>query len=105
MDTEGRQRIVVFQQNGSGQPKIKGIGQYGGGRFDVQTISIDNALPQILDNTDDYLPKTVHADLVMDFLKHPDLSCDLMEKCLQQGIPVVASGKKNGRNGIHTPPT
>lgn len=105
MVDEGRQRIVVFQQNASGEAKIKGIEQYGGKRFDIQTISIDDALPQVLDDTNDYLPETVHADLVMDFLKHPDLSCDLMEKCLKQAIPVVASGKKNGRKGIYTPPT
>lgn len=105
MVAEGRQRIVVFQQNASAEAKIKGIERYGCGRFDIQTVSIDDDLPLILDSTADYLPETVHADLVMDFLKHPDLSSDLMEHCLKQSIPVVASGKKNGRAGIYTPPT
>ena len=102
---EGRQRISVFQQNASGETKIQGIRQYGGGRFDIQIFSIDDVLPSIMDDTEDYLPENLHTDLVMDFLKHPDLSFDLMEKCIKQAIPVVASGKKRARRGVYTPPT
>ncbi len=100
-----RQRIIVFQQNRSGEAKIKGISTYGRGRFEIRIVSIDAALPPILDDTAEFLPDIRHADLVLDFLKHPDLSHDLMETCLTRAIPVVASGRRRGQKGIHTPPT
>jgi hypothetical protein len=52
-----------------------------------------------------YLPQTVEADLVLDFLRHPDLSLALAHLCLDQGIPVVASGKKLQVEGTFCPPT
>lgn len=43
-------------------------------------------------------------DLVLDFLKHPDLSHDLALLCQRLAIPMVASGKKTTVDGTHTPP-
>lgn len=88
------QRIIVFQQKGSGEKKIKGIRQFGGALFTLEIFSINQPLPTFLENTDAYLPETIDADLVLDFLKHPDLSHDLALKCRELDIPVVASGKK-----------
>jgi hypothetical protein len=76
-----REKILVFQQNGSGERKIQGIRRYGKERFIIETVSIDEALPPILDDTRDYLPSNIQADLVLDFLKHPDLSHDLAVAC------------------------
>lgn len=100
-----RQRILVLQQQGSGEAKIRGIMVHGRGRFDLRIVSIDASLPPILDDTAGYLPDLRHADLVLDFLRHPDLSHDLMEACMACGIPVVASGRRRAQEGIHTPPT
>lgn len=100
-----KQRILVFQQNGGGESKIKGIREFGGDRFELVTVSIDEPLPDILDDTAAYLPETVEADMVLDFLSHPDLSHDLGVLCGRLGIPVVASGKKLRVEGMHTPPT
>jgi hypothetical protein len=99
------QRIVVFQQNGSGEQKIEGIRRYGRGRFDLRCIHIDQDLPPVIDDASDYLPSDVDADLVLDFLKHPDLSYDLAVICGRRGIPVVASGKKIKVEGTLVPPT
>ena len=101
----GRQKILVFQQNGSGENKIRGIRKYGKDHFSIETISIDESLPPILDDTGDYLPRDIDADLVLDFLKHPDLSLDLAAICAKLNIPVVASGKKLRNRGVFTPPT
>lgn len=101
----GQQRILVFQQNGSGESKIRGIRKYGKNYFSIETISIDESLPPILDDTGDYLPSDIEADLVLDFLKHPDLSQDLAAVCTKRNIPVVASGKKLRSHGVFTPPT
>ena len=88
------QRILVFQQNGSGLAKIAGIEAYGKDLCHIEVIDIDPPLPLILDDTEPYLPDRIQADLVLDFLKHPDLSYDLADLCFRENIPVVASGKK-----------
>jgi len=100
-----REKILVFQQNGSGERKIQGIKRYGKEHFIIETVSIDEGLPPILDDTRDYLPSDIQADLVLDFLKHPDLSHDLAVACRARNIPIVASGKKLRVKGALTPPT
>ncbi len=98
------QKILVFQQNGSGLSKISGIEEYGKGLCHIKVFNIDQSLPLILDETDMYLPDTIRADLVLDFLKHPDLSYDLADLCFKGNVPVVASGKKEKRHGVLMPP-
>ena len=98
------QKIQVFQQNGSGLKKIAGIEKYGRGLCQIKVFNIDQSLPLILDETGMYLPDTICADLVLDFLKHPDLSYDLADLCLKENIPIVASGKKEKRHGVFMPP-
>jgi len=99
------QKIVVFQQNNSGESKIRGIRKYGGDQFNIKIVSIDSHLPAVVDNPAEYLPKEIRADLVLDFLKHPDLSYELALMCRDRKIPVVASGKKIKVEGLITPPT
>jgi thymidylate synthase len=88
------QKIMVFQQNGSGRSKIEGINKFGEKQFLITTFDIDEPLPLVLDDTSEYLPKKIDADIVLDFLKHRDLSDDLSLLCEKLDIPVVASGKK-----------
>ena len=102
---EETQKIVVFQQNGSGEKKIEGIRRYGNGRFAIEIVSIDETLPGVIDDARKYIPKDIRADLVLDFFKHPDLSQDLAEACRNKKIPAVASGKKLRVKGVLTPPT
>lgn len=99
------QKIMVFQQNGSGEKKIAGIRKYAGNRFNLEIVSIDTPLPVVIEDGQKYLPQNIQADLVLDFLKHPDLSTDLAIMCNGLNIPVVASGKKLRIKGVHTPPT
>lgn len=88
------QHILVFQQNGSGENKIKGLKAFGGDRFTIERFNIDGPLPPVIDDSSDFLPDTLSADLVLDYLKHLDLSNDLWLLCEKLGIPVVASNKK-----------
>jgi len=103
--THDKQRILVFQQNGSGEQKIEGIRAYGKELFSIESISIDADLPPVIDDPEAYLPEDVSADLVLDFLNHPDLSHELAMKCRQKGIPIVASRKKIDDDWVLTPPT
>ncbi len=96
---------MVFQQNGSGESKIKGVKRYGDDLFILDVFSVDVPLPPVIDDTKKYLPRDFQADLVLDFLKHPDLSLDLARICMDKKIPVVASGKKIKIKWPHTPPT
>ena len=99
------QRLWVFEQDGSGESKIKGIRQYGQDRFLLEIVSVKGPLPPLIDDARDYLPLQITADVVLDFLKHPDLSLDLAHACRRQNIPVVASGKKIAVAGVICPPT
>jgi len=99
----GAQRLLVFQQNGRGESKIRGIRAYGEGLFELRVISIDCRMPAILDNPSEYLPCDFQADLILDYLKHPDLSHDLAVMCKNRGIPLIASGKKFRVEGAFTP--
>jgi hypothetical protein len=100
-----KQKIVVFQQNQSGRTKVEGIRNYGKDRFIVETVDIDTPLPPVIDDAAEFLPERIEADLVLDFLGHPDLSMDLGHLCTRLGIPVVASGKKSRDGLVITPPT
>jgi len=108
MDTRTKDlplNILVFQQNQSGESKVAGIRKYGGDQFEITTVSIDDVLPPVIDDTSEFLPQNITADLVLDFLQHPDLSYDLARLCSEQEIPVVASGKKHSGSCVFTPPT
>ncbi|MFO8083381.1 MAG: DUF166 family (seleno)protein DfsP [Desulfobacterales bacterium] len=100
-----KQKIIVFEQNGKAATKIQGIKEYGGGLFEIEVVSIITSLPPVIDDGRKYFPSHLDADLVLDYLIHPDLSHDLGALCRQNGIPVVASGKKNRTRQIFTPPT
>ena len=104
-NTPRRQRVLVFQQNGNGESKIAGLRKYGGDCLVLKSISIDQELPPVIDHSADYFPDNFNADLVLDFLTHPDLSHDLALICTGKNIPLVASGKKTTVKGIFTPPT
>jgi hypothetical protein len=99
------QRILIFQQNGSGESKIAGLRRYGGQSLVLESIPIDQTLPAVIDSTADCLPEHIQADLVLDFLIHPDLSHDLALICTRRNIPIIASGKKPSVKGALTPPT
>jgi hypothetical protein len=100
-----QQRIMVFQQNGSGEKKINGLRKYGKNLFDLEVINIDRMLPLVLDDTSAYLPDDISCDLVLDFLRHNDLSTDLADRCMKKNIPIIASGKKIVGKKAITPPT
>jgi hypothetical protein len=99
------QEIVVFQQRGSGEKKIRGILAHGKDLHIAEVISIDDPLPPVIEEPATYLPSRIRADLVLDFLRHPDLSLELAIRCREQGIPMIASGKKLQVGGSFTPPT
>ena len=103
-NTDRPLKVLVFQEGGRGESKVKGIQRYGQNQFDITLVTIDQPLPPVVDDTSEYLPDTIAADLVLDFLKHPDLSHDLALMCRRMGIPIVASGKKTTVDGTHTPP-
>ena len=88
-------RITVFEQNGSGQQKIKGIEKYGDAVIIQEIININGFFPDFIDDPESYVTDSFSGDLVLDYLMHPDLSHYLVSLCKQKHIPVVSSGKKN----------
>jgi len=99
------QKVVVFQQNGSGERKVAGVREHGADIVRIETVAIEGALPSVIDDARRYLPDRIDADLVLDYLRHQDLSHDLVAMCVEQGIPVVSSGKKRTGRQVMIPPT
>ncbi len=93
--------IVVFEEQGSGEKKIQGIGAHGTGLEISRRYNIEASLPAVVDDPENYIPEDFTADLVLDFLKHPDLSAHLARVCREKNTPVIASGKKH--DGAMTP--
>ncbi len=88
--------ILVFQQHGSGEHKIEGVLHYGKDVKINRIISIDTHLPEFIEDPEDWIESDFSADLVLNFLKHPDLVDYLIHLCEQKSIPVVSAGKKGG---------
>ena len=99
------QTIMIFQQNDSGKTKIAGINQFGDKEFQLKIFNVEPHLPEVIDDGSVYLPDTIEADLVLDYLTHRDLSEDLSLLCEELNIPVIASGRKITRGGALCPPT
>lgn len=88
-------KIVVFEENGSGEKKIQGITRHGTGLDIIKRYNIEEALPDFVDHPEEFIPEDFNADIVLDFLRHPDLSTHLAQVCKEKKIPVIASGKKH----------
>jgi hypothetical protein len=88
-------KILIFEQNKSGSKKIAGIKKYGSDIELLESVNIIAVLPEFVDDPEKYIPLDFEADLVLDFLAHPDLSHYLISLCVEKKIPVIASGKKN----------
>jgi hypothetical protein len=97
--------ILVFQERGSGEKKIAGIERYAPGEFRLEVFSIDDPLPALIDDPDCYLPEKIEADIVLGFLRHPDLVAELFRRCREAKIPLVASARKYpAADLVATPP-
>lgn len=87
-------KIIVFQQFGSAEKKIAGMRKYGHDISKIELISIDIELPELVDEPEEFVTDNFQADLVLNYLKHPDLSEYLINICEKKSVPVVSSGKK-----------
>jgi hypothetical protein len=92
--SEQPQRLIIFQENGSGEQKLAGLRQYGRNLKIAAVFDITAPLPSFIDNPAQYLPEDFTGDLVISFLKHPDLLDYLADLCQGKRIPLIASGKK-----------
>lgn len=86
--------IIVFQQHGSGEHKVEGVQKFSEGITITEIVSIDMFLPDFIEDPEDFIQEDFTADLVLNYLKHPDLVDYLVTLCRIKGIPVVSPGKK-----------
>ncbi len=88
------QRIIVFEEQGSGKRKIEGIGRFGQGIEIIKVIDVGGPFPEFVDEPEVIIDTDFSADLCLNYIRHPDLSLYLIEVCNKKAIPVVASGQK-----------
>ncbi len=85
-------RIAIYQQNGNGRAKIAGISRYGHNLEIILIEDITGVLPEFIDDPEDFVSPPPEADLVLSFLKQPDLATWLADHCQEREIPLVAAG-------------
>ncbi len=88
-----KQQIIVFQQAGAARYKIAGIETFGRNLEIAGIYDIPEVLSEIIDEPHEYISRDFQGDLVLNFMKHPDLSEYLVHLCNEKGIPVIASGQ------------
>jgi hypothetical protein len=84
--------LVVFEESGSGEHKISGIRAYGRGIVIEKVVDLPGGLPEVIDEPEVFIPEDFEGDLVLSFLRHPDLAEHLVRLCNRKGIPVIAAG-------------
>ncbi len=99
------QRIVIFQQAGNAATKEAWIRAHGQDLEIVRVVDVGGDLPAIIDEPGDLLPDDWRADLVLSYLRHPDLADELARMCVERGVALVASGKRLTGPGVFCPPT
>ncbi|MEN8139769.1 MAG: DUF166 family (seleno)protein DfsP [Thermodesulfobacteriota bacterium] len=87
-------RIIVFQQAGSGDKKIAGLKEYGHDLEIVASHDLPLALPDFIDEPEEFFPEQLSGDLILNFLRHPDLADYLVSLAQEQQIPIVTSGPR-----------
>jgi len=85
-------RIAIYQQNGNGLAKVAGINKYGRDLEITLLEDITGSLPEFIDDPEDFVPPPPEVDVVLSFLKQPDLASYLADICEERGIPLVAAG-------------
>lgn len=85
--------ITVFEERGSGDYKIAGIQVYGRDIEIIKVVDIQEPLPPLIDEPEEYITPPIRGDLVLNFLKHPDLAEYLVKLCNQLKLPVIASNR------------
>ncbi len=86
-------KLVIFGEGGSGNCKAAGIETYGRDIEIERFYDIPPVLQEIIDEPEEFIPEDLGGDLVLNFLRHPDLSEYLVKLCVARGIPVIASGQ------------
>jgi hypothetical protein len=86
-------RLVIFEEAGSGKYKVAGIEAYGRDITIERVYDIPSGLQEIIDEPEKFIPADFEGDLILNFLRHPDLSEYLVKICKARGIPVIASGR------------
>lgn len=99
------QRIAVFEQAGNAATKLAWIRAHGRELEIVRVVDLTADLLAVIDDPEAYLPQDWQADLVLSYLRHPDLADELARVCVAKGVPLVASGKRLSGQGVFCPPT
>lgn len=89
-----RQRLVIFQEKNSGEKKLTGLRRFGHDLEIATVYDITATLPPFIDSPEEFISADFTGDLVLSFLKHPDLLAYLAELCTAKKLPLIASGKK-----------
>ncbi len=84
--------IAIFQRGNFAENITKGIKL--NSDFNVLVFSVPEKLPQIIDEPEKYLKTDFNADLILDYLYHPNLTDHLIEIAKNKGVQIIVPKRK-----------
>ncbi len=84
--------IAIFQRGNFADHIAEGIRL--NSDFKVSVFSVPEELPQIIDEVEKYIKSDFKADLILDYLYHPNLTEYLIELAKSKGIPIIVPKRK-----------
>ena len=86
-------RLILFQQGGNADFKVGGIEAYGNG-IEIQEVhDLPASLPEFIEEPGEYVPDIGPCDLILTFVRQPDIACHIVQTANKKGIPVIAPGQ------------
>lgn len=86
-------RVVIFQQGGNADFKVGGIEAYGDG-IEIQAVyDLPAFMPEFIEEPEEYVPNIEPCELVLTFVKQPDIACYIVQLANKRKIPVIAPGQ------------
>ncbi|MEZ0328462.1 MAG: DUF166 family (seleno)protein DfsP [Dissulfuribacterales bacterium] len=86
-------KIIVFQQGGNADFKIGGIEAYGEGIEIAAVHDLPASLPDFIENPEEYVSDIEPCDLVLNFVKQPDITVHIVNTANKKAIPIIAPGR------------
>jgi len=85
-------RIIVFQRGELGKHIIEGLKKHS--EMDIDSFTVSEELPALIDNPEEFIDSNFEADLIFDHLHHRDLSEYLVDVAKNKGVPIIIPGAK-----------
>lgn len=83
-------KVIVFQRKGYANHIIEGLKKHS--NIEVESFTVDDNLPEIIDDPQDFIDADFEADLIFDHLHQRDLTEYLVKIAKKKDVPIIVPG-------------